>query len=111
MHGPALFVVVREEYGRQMGRGAGVLCRYLPQKLLGPDRRLVRQAVREQRESVRAARIDRQFCLVPRGYPAGMHEQCVVEQRIGRANGEQGWAQPLQVRIEGGRCREPGANR
>ena len=55
----------------------------------------------------RSARIDRQFRLVPRGYPAGMHEQGVVKQRIGRADGEQGWAQPLQVRIEG-RYRAPG---
>jgi len=51
---------------------------------------------------VRSARINRQFRLVPRGYPAGVHEQGIVKQRIGRADGEQGGAQPLQVRIEGG---------
>jgi hypothetical protein len=82
-----------------MGWGAGMLCRYLPQKLLGSDRRFVRQAVREQRESVRSALIGCQLRLVPCGYPAGMHGQRIVKQRIGRADGKQGRAQHLQVGI------------
>src|ERR1051325_4880569 len=80
--------VVRLAFNCQMEVGATVeegaqfvrprLAEYAVQECVHRRGRLPRQVVREQREAVRAARIDRQPGLIPGRYPALMHEKRVV---------------------------------
>src|ERR1700761_8517901 len=70
------------------------------QKRLRPGSRLLGQLVWEQREPMRAARINREFRLVARRHPPGVHEQRVVEQRILGPDAEQRRTQTFQVSIE-----------